>query len=79
MSTDKSMHQRSRTFVLSYILSLLLFLLLAPSLFSQTAATGALTGTVKDSSGGVVPNATITATSLGTGQARAATTDADGT
>jgi len=79
VSTDKSMHQRSRTFVLSYILSLLLFLLLAPSLFSQTAATGALTGTVKDSSGGVVPNATITATSLGTGQARAATTDADGT
>jgi hypothetical protein len=46
--------------------------------FGQTAATGALTGTVKDSSGAVVPNATVTATNLGTSQARVTATTADG-
>jgi Carboxypeptidase regulatory-like domain len=50
-----------------------------PSLLAQTAGTGALTGTVTDPSGAVVPNATVTATSLDTGQARMATTGADGT
>ena len=51
----------------------------APSLFSQTAASGALSGTIRDSSGGVVPNATVTATSVGTAQGHSATTSADGT
>src|SRR5690242_15961191 len=56
------------------------FLLMAtaPFLAAQTAGTGALTGTVTDSSGAVVPNATVTATSVDTGQARTATTGADG-
>ena len=49
-----------------------------PSLSAQTAGTGALKGTVTDSSGAVVPNATVTATSLDTGQARTATTASDG-
>ncbi len=47
--------------------------------FGQTAATGALTGTLKDSSGAVVPNATVTATNIATGQVRNSTTDTDGT
>src|SRR5437879_314814 len=49
------------------------------SLRAQTAGTGALTGTVKDPSGAVIPNATVTATSLDTGQARTTTTATDGT
>ncbi len=54
------------------------FTILAPALYSQSSATGALTGTVKDSSGASVPNATVTATSLDTNQARTATTGAEG-
>jgi len=57
---------------------LCLSILWAPSLLSQTAGTGALTGTVKDSSGAVILNATVTATSVDTGQVRTAMTGADG-
>src|SRR5947209_3357902 len=54
------------------------FLLLTPSLFAQSAGTGALTGTVTDSTGGVVPGATVVLTSADTNQARTATTGAEG-
>jgi len=46
---------------------------------AQTAGTGALTGTITDASGAVIPNATVTTTSLDTGQVRAVMTGADGT
>jgi len=45
---------------------------------AQTAATGALQGTVTDATGAVVPGATVTLTSTTTGQVRTATTGADG-
>jgi Carboxypeptidase regulatory-like domain/TonB-dependent Receptor Plug Domain len=45
---------------------------------AQSASTGALAGTVTDPSGGVIAGATVTATSLATGQVRTATTDANG-
>ncbi|HXU21702.1 MAG TPA: carboxypeptidase regulatory-like domain-containing protein [Verrucomicrobiae bacterium] len=45
---------------------------------AQTAETGALAGTVTDPSGGVVAGASITITNTGTGQARTATTDSNG-
>ena len=64
---------------LNCIVLALCLMIMAPPLFSQTAATGAITGTVKDPSGAVVPNATVMATSIGTGQARTSTTDATGT
>ncbi len=49
-----------------------------PSAGAQTASTGALTGTVTDTSGGVIPNVTVTLTA-DTGQERVVTTDAAGT
>jgi hypothetical protein len=55
-----------------------LFLCASPAL-PQSATTGGLTGTVTDPSGGVIAGATVTATSLATGQERSVTTDASGT
>ncbi len=57
---------------------LAVFLVLAGALLAQTAGTGALTGTVTDSTGAVVPNVGVTATNTGTGQDRSTTTAADG-
>ncbi len=51
----------------------------ASVVFAQSASTGALTGTVTDSSGAVIPGVTVTATNQGTGQERSDTTNAEGT
>src|ERR1700752_1402137 len=60
------------------LLVVCLFIMLAPSGMAQTSSTGALTGPVKDPSGAVIPNATVTATSLDTGAVRTSTTGSDG-
>ena len=62
------------------LLVLVCFLMAASShLIAQTAGTGALEGTITDPSGSVVPNATVTSTSVDTGQVRTTMTGADGT
>ena len=61
------------------LLVICLYNLSALPLKGQTAATGALTGSITDPSGAVIPNATVTATNLDTGQARTTITGADGT
>ncbi len=61
-----------------WVLLAFLSMLWVPSLMGQTAGTGALTGTVKDASGAVIPNATVTLTSNDTGQLRTTMTGADG-
>ncbi len=53
-------------------------LLWVPSLLAQSAGTGAITGTVTDATGAVVPNVIVTMTNAGTNQTRTATTSADG-
>lgn len=58
--------------------AVLLMFVGASRLQAQSASTGALAGTVTDPSGGVIAGASVTATSLGTGQSRTATTDANG-
>lgn len=52
--------------------------LLVPYVIAQTSGTGALTGTVTDNSGAVIPNVAVTATNTDTGQERSTTTGADG-
>ena len=61
-----------------WLLVACLSFVLSPSLWAQSASTGALTGTVTDASGAVVPSTTVTATSLDTGQVRTAMASADG-
>ncbi len=48
------------------------------SLMAQSAGTSGLAGVVKDPSGGLIANVTVTATQLATGQTRTATTGASG-
>jgi hypothetical protein len=60
------------------VFSVCLFVAFAPSLMAQTVGTGILTGRVTDASGNVIANATVTATSVDTGQIHSATTGADG-
>jgi hypothetical protein len=61
----------------SVVFSLLVLVAVAP-LTAQTASTGALTGTVMDPTGAIVPRATITITNTATNQTRTATTGNDG-
>src|SRR5271169_3778389 len=63
-----------RTFVASLFACLVALLLCASLVQAQSAGTGAISGTVTDPSGRSVPNVTVTATSLATGQSRIATT-----
>ncbi len=51
---------------------------IACAAFGQSGATGTILGTVTDSSGAVVPNATVTITNTGTGVAHRATTSSSG-
>jgi hypothetical protein len=61
-----------------FLIAGLLALSAVPALLGQSAGTGALTGTVTDPSGAIVPNVTVTLTNPETGQERTATTGADG-
>src|SRR5437867_6328451 len=51
---------------------------LTPSLLAQSAGTGALTGTVKDASGAVIPGVMVTLTSTETNQTRSTITGEEG-
>ncbi|MHB1857550.1 MAG: carboxypeptidase-like regulatory domain-containing protein, partial [Acidobacteriaceae bacterium] len=55
-----------------------LILAVAVAGFAQVASTGAISGTVTDSTGASLPSATVTITNQGTGVARTVTTDSTG-
>lgn len=67
-----------RGFVSALLACSAVFLLCISVTLAQSGTTGALTGTVTDPSGAVIAGATVTATNIGTGQARTSTTDASG-
>ena len=52
--------------------------LLIPVALAAQAVTGTILGVIADSSGSVMPGATVTLTNTGTGQVRVVTTDANG-
>ena len=56
----------------------LMHLLTGGAVWAQAGSTAQITGTVKDSSGGVLPGANVTATQTDTGFKREVVTDADG-
>jgi len=64
-----------RVFTLLYLLALLV---LVPSVAFGQADTGTLSGTVKDTTGAVVPDATVTARNTATGVQRSVQTGSDG-
>ena len=67
---------KSRSIVVASLL--LTLFLTVPSIFGQSAGTGALTGTVTDMTGAVVPNVTVTLTSAETNQSRTTISGNDG-
>src|ERR1700690_2503242 len=69
---------KSNKLLYGFVVVACLCILLVPSLGAQTASTGALTGTVTDSSGAVIPNVSVTAVSADSGASRTATTGSDG-
>ena len=66
---------RLRRLVPLLVLTLIAF---SPALMAQSAGTGALTGTVKDPSGAVIANVTVTLINTATNATRSAVTGADG-
>jgi hypothetical protein len=65
--------QRSKLLIIGLFVTFLL-LFATSFLLGQTSGTGALSGTVKDSTGAVIPDAAVTLTSTSTGQSRTVTT-----
>ena len=68
-----------RSFLYTFFVVVITFVVLAPPLAAQTASTGALSGTVTDATGATIPNVTVTAMNTGTGGSRTVATGTDGT
>src|SRR5580765_3362405 len=64
--------------VWGFVCGVLFLLLASANAFAQAGATAQISGVVKDSSGGVLPGVSVTATQTDTGLKREATTEADG-
>src|SRR5512146_273435 len=68
----------SRKLFLAVSLLLAFFLFIVPGPAVAQSTFGSIVGTVKDPSGGVVPNATVTLTDVGTSATRTAQTNGQG-
>lgn len=70
--------KRIRFAVCGWLASVLACVILGGAALAQTASTGALTGTVTDNTGAVVPSAKVTVTNETTGETRTVTTQTNG-
>src|SRR5262245_2949736 len=77
LAVDKRLHLLHASGVQSLVLCLVV-VVSSLDVCAQSASTGALTGTVTDPSGAVVPNATIALRNHGTEETRTAITNPDG-
>jgi hypothetical protein len=70
----------NKSFSIKFLAAAMFCLLLgiAPIFAQSQGSTGSITGVISDSTGAVVPNATVTLTSLGTNQTQTVTTSDDG-
>ncbi len=66
------------TFILRLVLVVVLAALLLPTAALGQATTGTISGTVRDQSGGVIPDAAVSVRNLDTNISRATTTQSDG-
>lgn len=64
--------------VIAVFLMITTFILLRPRIWAQTAVTGSINGTVTDSAGAVVPNATVTLKDTATGSVTTLSTNGQG-
>jgi len=62
----------------TWIVSLTVVLCIPVSLWSQTASSGEISGTVLDQSKAAIPGAAVTVTEIATGRVRAVSTNGDG-
>ena len=60
------------------VFSIMSLLILQTAILAQTATTGQISGNIADQSGAVIPDATVTATQVGTEAQRSVTTSDDG-
>ncbi len=70
--------RRSSLWFLTLVLALSEVFCWSPQLFGQAAVSGTVSGTVKDSSGAVIPGADVTLTEIATGTAKTTKTDSSG-
>src|SRR5207247_2252739 len=76
MSNRRSKKMTSKKIV--FLAVVLALVLSAPALWAQSASTSALTGTVTDPTGAVLPGVTVTATAVATNQSRTVVTTESG-
>src|SRR5579859_399944 len=69
---------RDGVYVVGLVFAVAVCLMTTPIASAQSTTDGAIGGTVTDQSGGVVPNASVSATGLGTSMNSTATTDGNG-
>ena len=77
-ASDRSVWVSLESLLYKVVCVIALLSLMGGATLAQSAGTGALTGTVTDATGAVVPNVTVTATNVDSGQARTVSTGGNG-
>ncbi len=75
----RSKNQMTKNFSMKFFTMIVLSLILGfGQTFAQSTVTGGINGTITDPQGGVIPNAAITVTNIGTNSVTTVTTNCNG-